>query len=206
MFRPPLLKTIDDLLVGIENIAPERVEKLAALGAYIERRRAEGGLIQLEFVCTHNSRRSQLAQVWAKTAADYFGVSQVVCFSAGTEVTALNPRAAASLERAGFLVKNPGGNNPRYEISTHEEEEPVVCFSKLIDDPENPSTDFAAVMTCAEADAACPVVLGAERISLPYLDPKVADDTPREAAVYDERSAQIATEMLAVFGAVELGV
>jgi arsenate reductase (thioredoxin) len=58
-------------------------------------------------------------------------------------------------------------------------------------------------MTCDEADQDCPFVKGAAlRISLPYEDPKVADGTPEEAARYDARSRQIATEMLYLFSKV----
>ena len=53
------------------------------------------------------------------------------------------------------------------------------------------------MMCCGSADAACPVVMGASaRVRLLYRDPKEADDTPEEAARYDERCLQIATEML----------
>ncbi|MCB0818945.1 MAG: protein-tyrosine-phosphatase, partial [Flavobacteriales bacterium] len=63
-------------------------------------------------------------------------------------------------------------------------------------DPANPQKGFCAVMTCSEADANCPIVRGAlDRVSLPYVDPKEADDTPEEAARYDERCLQIATEL-----------
>jgi hypothetical protein len=58
-------------------------------------------------------------------------------------------------------------------------------------------------MTCSEADKNCPVVRGAAvRVALPYEDPKVADGTPAEAARYDERSRQIATEMFYLFSEV----
>jgi arsenate reductase len=61
-------------------------------------------------------------------------------------------------------------------------------------------------MTCSEADRNCPNVVGATlRLPLPYEDPKAADDTPEEAARYDERSLQIATELLYVFSQVRGG-
>ncbi len=67
----------------------------------------------------------------------------------------------------------------------------------------NPREDFCAVLTCSEAERACPVVPGATlRIALPYDDPKASDGTPGENAAYDERCAQVARELLFVFSLV----
>jgi hypothetical protein len=66
-----------------------------------------------------------------------------------------------------------------------------------------PQQNFAAVMTCSHADASCPLVMGASvRVAIPYEDPKAADGTPEETALYDARSKQIATEMLFLFSRV----
>jgi len=51
-------------------------------------------------------------------------------------------------------------------------------------------------MTCSDADENCPFIPGAElRLPLTYDDPKAADDTPQEAARYDERLRQIGREL-----------
>jgi len=53
-----------------------------------------------------------------------------------------------------------------------------------------------ALMCCDDADQSCPHVPGAlARIALHYVDPKVSDDRADEAATYDARSQQIASEM-----------
>jgi len=155
----------------------------------------------LVFICTHNSRRSQMAQLWALVAARHFSVSGVEAFSGGTEAMAFNPRAVAALRRAGFAIEFfSDGKNPVYEVWYEPEMEPIQAFSKIYDEPPNPTAGFAAVMTCSSADAACPVVPGADaRIAIPYNDPKAFDGTEREAEAYDERCAQIAREMLYVF-------
>jgi hypothetical protein len=71
-------------------------------------------------------------------------------------------------------------------------------FSKKYDDPANPPEGFAALMVCGEADAACPLVKGAAvRISMPYLDPKIYDDSSFEAAKYAERRDDMGRLMLA---------
>ena len=106
----------------------------------------------------------------------------------------------AALERAGFPIKNPGGENPRYEVDYALDTAPLICFSKTYDDPINPKAQFAAIMTCSDADENCPFIPGAElRLPLTYEDPKIADDTPQEAACYEERLRQIGREILYAF-------
>ncbi len=211
MIQPRLLRTIDRLLPGIEAIAPERVEKLFLLTTYIESKRAQNQPIRLVFLSTDNARRSLLAQAWAHVAAQFQGVPQVECFSGAMSPTAFSsPSAfsapAAALERAGFLLKNLGGERPHYEVAALLESEPLLCFSKAFDHEQNPKSGFAAVMTCKDADATYPVSEDSERFSLPYPDLKVSDGTGQETLAYDALSDQIGTEMLAVFGSVDLGV
>jgi hypothetical protein len=126
-----------------------------------------------------------------KTAALYYGVGPVETFSGGTEATAFNPRAVAALQRAGFeIARTSAGSNPRYQVQYSSSAEPITAFSKTYDSAENPQVDFAAVMTCANADRLCPVVRGASlRIATLYDDPKSADGTPRESQTYDECSS-----------------
>lgn len=163
--------------------------------------------MRLTFICTQNSRRSHLAQLWAAIAADEYAVENVTTFSGGTEATAFNPRAVAALRRVGVVIPEPEtSSNPRYEVRFSESSPrtPETCFSKVYDEAPNPQDGFCAVMTCTQADEACPYVPGADkRLALPYVDPKAADDTPQEAATYDERCEQIAREMLYVFSEVK---
>ena len=198
---------IDDAVkaatAGFDAIEPERKRRLAALAAFIRERMQNDEPARLTFICTHNSRRSQLAQVWAAVAAAQYGIEQVHTFSGGTEATAFNPRAVAALRRAGFVIEDPGGDNPRYAVGAAPGMPPLQLFSKTFEHPDNPQEGFAALMTCSEADQACPFVPGADlRLALPYEDPKVADGTPEETERYDERSHQIATEMLYAFSRV----
>lgn len=200
---PRLQRTIESLLPNVRLLSEERRARLERLVAFVREARAAGRPARLNFICTHNSRRSHLGQLWAQTAAAFFEVTGIETFSGGTEATAFNPRAVAAIERAGFSVRNPGGDNPRYEVFFAAEAEPQICRSKAYDDEANPKGSFAAVMTCTDADQKCPIVVGATlRSSLPYDDPKSADDTVEEAQRYDERSAEIATEMLYVFSRV----
>ena len=195
-FYPALQKYIASLLTEIDHIPSERQELLRVLSEYIADQSQVEGPTQLNFICTHNSRRSHISQIWASAAAAYYGIKNIRCYSGGTEATAFNPRAVQAMERAGFWIDNPGGTNPHYLVTFADGGPHVECFSKVYDDPFNPSEHFAAVMTCSHADENCPFIPGAKRISVTYEDPKVADDTPEESRRYDERVRQIGTEML----------
>ncbi|MGB0581333.1 MAG: protein-tyrosine-phosphatase [Limisphaerales bacterium] len=162
----------------------------------MNRHLAEAGRARLTFICTHNSRRSHLSQVLAQTAAAFHGVEDLECFSGGTEATACNPRTVDAFKRAGFDVTDTsGGENPIYEIR-FAADGALRAWSKVYNQDGNPESDYIGVMTCTHADENCPIVQGAsERFSLPFVDPKEADDTPAEAATYDECLRQIGSEM-----------
>ncbi len=186
------------------NIPQERLGVLSSLIDYIQSKIDQGKEINLNFICTHNSRRSQFSQIWAQTAADYFGVP-AKCYSGGVEVTAFNERAVASIKRSGFklVAQGEAESNPIYSVFHSKDHEPIKAFSKLFDDPINKADQFAAVMTCSHADENCPFIPGTEqRIAVRYEDPKAFDDSPEEATKYDERSMQIASEMFYVFSQV----
>jgi len=186
------------------NIPEDRLAVLKPLIDYIQSKIDQGKEINLNFICTHNSRRSQFSQIWAQTAADYFGIP-VKCYSGGVEVTAFNERAVASIKRSGFdvVAQGEGESNPIYIVSHSKDHDRIKAFSKLFDDPVNKAEQFAAVMTCSHADENCPFIPGTEqRIAVRYEDPKAFDDTPEEASKYDERSMQIASERIYVFSEV----
>jgi hypothetical protein len=197
---PTLSTSIAGYLDQVGSIEPARLALLDQLAAFVVDRLQSDLPVDLVYICTHNSRRSHFGQFWAAAAANHFQLSGIRTWSGGTEVTAMNPRSVAALERAGFTVHKDvtnGEQNPRYSISIDTDQPIGVGFSKVYDDPSNPSKGFAAIMTCGSADAGCPFVTGsAIRISLPYIDPKAADDTAEEAQVYDLRSGQVAVEQL----------
>jgi arsenate reductase len=198
---PTLSTTIDQVIS--QDIPDERKQVLDPLITYIQEKLDQQADVNLNFICTHNSRRSQFSQIWAQTAADYYGIP-VKSFSGGVEVTAFNERAVASIKRSGFKVTSEGDTNPVYTVFHSDNNEGISLFSKLFDDPVNQSDHFAAVMTCSHADENCPFIPGAEkRIPVLYEDPKAFDGTPEEANKYDERSIQIAAEMFYVFSMIK---
>ncbi|MDF0716120.1 protein-tyrosine-phosphatase [Muricauda sp. 334s03] len=191
--------------LDMKSISEDRKVMLKPLVAYIQEKVDSKDSIRLNLICTHNSRRSHLSQIWAQTMAHHFGIKNVSCYSGGTEATALFPMVASTLANTGFEVQMLSeGKNPVYSIKFSENEHPVICFSKRMDDDFNPKSDFAAIMTCSQADEGCPFVPGAEkRIPITYDDPKAFDNTPQQAEKYSERSKQIATEMLYVFSLIQ---
>lgn len=189
------------LNLDIETISSDRKEVLQPLVDFIQTKVDSQSEIRINFICTHNSRRSHLSQVWAQTIAHYFNMKQVTCYSGGTESTALFPMVAETLQKSGFQIQAISTNdNPVYSIKFSENAHPIIGFSKELDHDFNPKSEFAAIMTCDSANEACPFVPGAEkRIPITYADPKAFDNTPQQAEKYLERSMQIATEMLYVF-------
>lgn len=203
--HPTLAQYVESLQAELASIPEERRQTLDRIAEFVAAERAAGRTAKLVFICTHNSRRSHMSQIWATSAAAWYGIEGVEAYSGGTEASAFNPRAVAALQRAGFaLDEQPTGDNPHYRLGYSPERPPIEAFSKVFSAPTNPNAEFAAIMNCSEADEACPLVPGATlRISLAYDDPKQADGTPEEQARYDERCRQIAAEMFYLFSQVE---
>lgn len=200
---PKIKSTIDQ--VSFETISEERKQVLAPLIQFIQSKVNNELTIRLNFICTHNSRRSHLSQVWAQTAAAYYNIENVFCYSGGTEATALFPKVAETLVNTGFEIKIISkGDNPIYAIKYNTNDHPVIGFSKSYEDDFNPQSEFAAILTCSQADGGCPFIAGAEkRIPITFDDPKAFDNTPLQTEKYQERSIQIATEFLYVFSQIK---
>lgn len=197
-----IITTIES--ISTNSISEERKTVLQPLADYIQSKVRENQTIRLNFICTHNSRRSHLSQIWAQTMAYHFGITNVFCYSGGTEATAMFPKVAETLSDQGFQIqKLSETENPVYAIKYAENETAVICFSKEYNNEFNPKNEFGAIMTCNNADEGCPLVFGAEaRFPIKYDDPKASDNSPQQTEVYAERSLQIAAEMFYVFSLV----
>ena len=200
---PEIEKVIQSL--QFETITGERKSILQPLVDFIQNKVYNQEDIRLNLICSHNSRRSHLSQVWAQTAAAYYNIKNVFCYSGGTEATALYPLVTQTLEQSGFKITTiAAGNNPIYSIKYAENAHPVIGFSKKYDDGFNPKSEFAAILTCSQADGGCPFIAGSEkRIPITYEDPKAFDNTPQQLEKYQERSLQIANEMFYVFSQIK---
>ncbi|MCU0392026.1 MAG: protein-tyrosine-phosphatase [Thermoflexibacter sp.] len=211
---PELQTYCNSLESEFSQISEDRKENLKKIAQFISEKYKKGETVNLTFICTHNSRRSQFGQVWAKVAAAYYGLNleKIQTYSGGTEATACNPRTVAALQRAGIKVETMNqisapatvANNPRYEVRFAEKTTPFFLFSKKYSDEQNPQKNYGAILVCSQADEACPVVFGADaRIYHGYEDPKKSDGTPEETQTYDATCRLIARELFYVFGQVE---
>lgn len=203
--HPILYETVRKLVNEFDKISPERKSILREFAKFIKNKAEANQRIELVFICTHNSRRSHISQIWAQTAAAYYGVSNVKSYSGGTETTAFNPRAVKAMERVGFEIEQDGNiDNPIYRVSFNFDRDPVVAYSKRYDDHSNPKGNFAAILTCSHADENCPVIFGMERrFALPYDDPKDFDGTTVESEKYLQRAMEIGRELLFAFSLVK---
>ncbi|QNL49739.1 protein-tyrosine-phosphatase [Olivibacter sp. SDN3] len=192
-------------IIDVRTVSEERKTILQPLIDYVQQKAHSGEDINLNFICTHNSRRSHFAQVWAQVASAYFNIPNIHCYSGGTEETALFPKVAETLTNQGFnIFKIAETDNPVYAIKYKDNALSIIGFSKKYDSPFNPASAFVAIMTCSQADGGCPFIAGAEkRIPITFEDPKVSDGSPEQAQVYAERSLQIATEMFYVFSMIK---
>jgi arsenate reductase len=198
-----LTKTI--ALVSLISISEERKEVLQPLVDYIRFKIQENKEVRLNFICTHNSRRSHLSQIWAQTMAFHFGLPNVYCYSGGTGATAMFSKVAETLVSQGFQIqKLSDAQNSIYAVKFDANQHPIICFSKTFDDTFNPDSKFAAIMTCSSADEGCPFIAGAEkRLPIRYDDPKAFDGTDLMNQMYAERSLEIASEMYFVFSQIK---
>lgn len=197
---------LEKLSITIENIQSidvpnERKPVLQSLVDYIQQKVNRNDEIRLNFICTHNSRRSHLSQIWAQTMAFHFGINNVFCYSGGTEATAMFPKVVETLVHQGFQIQQLSETeNPVYAVKFDDNQHPIICFSKAYFDDFNPKSGFGAIMTCNNADEGCPMVFGAEaRFPIKYNDPKAFDGTELMNEKYAERSLQIASELYFVF-------
>lgn len=186
------------------NLIPdERKTLLQGIANYIQKKLDEKKTVQLVYICIHNSRRSHFGQVAASVAAAHYQLN-LQAYSGGTVATAFNPNAIAALQKIGFSIDTSDtSENPHYQVY-FQGQNPVICFSKIYDDPINPTSDFAAIMTCGEAEENCPFIPNAEfKTSTTYEDPKASDGSGKELEVYAERFSQILRETLYAFSLIK---
>lgn len=205
--KTTLFRKSEDVLntLDIKTIEEDRKGVLQSLSNHIQSKVKRQEDVLLNFVCTHNSRRSQLAQVWAGVLATHFDLPNVYTYSGGTEATAMFPLVKETLKSQGMeILTLSRGKNPVYAVKYGENIQPIILFSKVYDHAFNPNSDFTAVLTCSEADNGCPFIEGAEmRFSIAYDDPKAFDQTPLQLEKYNTCSLQIATELFYVFSKIK---
>lgn len=201
MIYPELQNLIITLESEFRLIPEHRKAELHALSGLIRESLVQFNRADIIVICTHNSRRSQLGQIWLKAAAMHYGVQNIHTYSGGTEATAFNYRMVLALKRAGFRINQiDSGENPKYYLPLSDNDYSLdILYSKRFDESYNPQKNFTALLVCSQANEACPVVMNAfGRFSLPYADPKQADDSPEESAAYIQKVYEMGREMLYV--------
>jgi len=186
------------LKLNTNKIQGGRIEILNKIAKDINKNQDLNHYPDLLFVCTHNSRRSQFAEIWAKTIAFIYN-KKINIFSAGITEENFNWRAINVLQKIGFSITN----DSKYHVEFSKNHKPIKMYSKTIDhiNSENP---LIAVMICAEANADCPNVNTAiKKRLLSYLDPKKWDNTKLEKIKYLETCTMIATEISYLFSKID---
>lgn len=183
------------------DISEERRDLLNRIAQKIIDVYSEDKKVNVNFICTHNSRRSQLGQVWSFFAINYFNLKKFKAFSGGTEVTAFHRNTVKTLQEVGFVfnVLDFSHQNPTYDISFEGAKKSIKGFSKIFDNSVN-ETPFIAITTCDSADANCPFISDAiARFHLPFVDPKRSDGTKEQEETYLATNKQIAAEVYFIF-------
>ncbi len=201
MSPSPFFPELQNFIQEVESLEPSAARQalLEPIIAYGRQCWDEKRTLWLQFICTHNSRRSQMAQAWALVFAKKWQVD-CAAYSGGTELTACHPNTLEAMRQAGFKLEMQMGANPHQRLFWGPQAQPLALWSKLYTDAANPQENFAAVMTCTQAEESCPFIPQAEkRFPLYYDDPKAFDGTAGEIEAYQACSRQIASEMNYLF-------
>ena len=190
------IKIVDMILEM--KVSNKRSILLNKIVNYINKKRYENKISKLNFICTHNSRRSQFCQFWATFFSNYYNI-RCEAYSGGTVETEVYKSVVNNIRDYGFNISFKECNNPIYSIK-FKNLNLGNYFSKFYHDFENPKNEFAAIMTCSDAEKNCPFVEGSEvKFSLPYEDPKKYDTSKTEKNNYKNTSEKIASEMNYLF-------
>ena len=121
--------------------------------------------LQVLFLCTGNSCRSQMAEGWAK----HLKADIIDAYSAGIETHGLNPNAVKVMAEVGVDISN--------------------YRSKHIDEFKNAAFDLV-ITVCEHAHELCPIIPGKHKIIQASFD-----DPPRMAKELAEKGASIEEQM-----------
>jgi arsenate reductase len=145
--------------LDVNTISKERKTILKSLVEFIQNKVDANQKVDINFICTHNSRRSHLSQVWAQVLSAHFEIPKVFTYSGGTIATAMFPKVVETLRVQGLeIFPLSEGDNPIYGIKYAKNAHPDIGFSKTYDHTFNPTSQFATIMTCSHADAECPFI------------------------------------------------
>ena len=141
------------------------------------------------FLCTHNSRRSQICEVWGKVFAEIYR-KKININSAGAFKTVVHSQVYESIVKCGLVVDN------KKEIFFDKKK--FKLNSKTIDSLT--MKNFIAVMTCSNAEKSCPNDPRSIRnIKMFFNDPRIYDETDKMSREYLNTTIYIAEELNYIF-------
>ena len=198
---PIINEYVRDFPKEFRKIPEDRRYRLNEIVYFLEEQKVENDPWQLLFISTNQSSVSQMAQVWSKAAAYYFGFTNFESFSAGLDPRTISVKMITSLEKAGFIVyKNNVDGVDVYRIKYSYNLDPIVSFPKKINHVRNPNQDFMAVFVEENADMNVQNIKGTyNRLLLTYDDPVGYEGSEQEQVMYEESCKKVAVEMFYVF-------
>ena len=198
---PIINEYVRDFPKEFRKIPEDRRYRLNEIVYFLEEQKVENNPWQLLFISTNQASVSQMAQVWSKTAAYYYGFTNFESFSAGLDPGIISVKMITCLEKAGFIVyKTNLDGMDVYRIKYSYNIEPIVSFPKKIDHVRNPNRDFMAVFVEKNADMNVQNIKGTyNRLLLTYDDPVGYEGSQQEEVMYEESCKKVAVEMFYVF-------
>jgi arsenate reductase len=113
-----LKQTSESLIKDFEAILEDRKALLDELAIYIKGKLISRKEVNLIFICTHNSRRSHMAQIWARRLLQFTTTSRTSrLFPEAHKKLHLTSMAVNALKKAGFKIKALSEkSNPKYRV------------------------------------------------------------------------------------------
>jgi len=187
----PFLSRLEEQSKDISSARREDLDKLAAI---ITEDLVKGDSV-VKFICTHNSRRSQVAEFMLDVLSREYGL-KITALSAGTEATAFEPRMVNAIKNQGFpLIEYGNKPNPLYIYRIKNDD--LYYFSKRYDEQLIDYGESIIVTVCGDANENCPVIPGTlKRFHLGYEDPKKSDGSDHESETYKKKVLEIGSEIL----------
>ena len=202
--RRPVLPAIEASLrrFALEDIPALRRSHLGVVAGMLRAELRRRPALEVMFICTHNSRRSQMSQAWTTAIAHALGL-QLTVSSGGTGPTGVHRSVSRALREHGFEVDETSPESCRWLVEFAPGAPPIELWSKRWDAAGNPRQNFVTIANCAAAEESCPTIPGAlGRLAMLYEDPKVSDGTERELETYLSVCRQIGMEISWVLGEV----
>ncbi|UBM58093.1 hypothetical protein LAG90_14900 [Marinilongibacter aquaticus] len=177
-----------------ETISRTRKTELGRLAQFIKEKANKEQEVSVNFIGESNSHRSILAQAWASLYAFVFHLP-IRVFSSGLETVSVDADVLNSLKKQGFRVYGKGGDEETHFVWFSHDADPIVLYSKLLNDPINPTHNYVAILTYPQLESD-----DLKRADIVFeMKPTEALEGPRADELFDSWAKQIGTEVAYVF-------